>query len=408
MNFETTQEAFNYWNGKTIEEIETRASEIKLMVETDPEADISVLSVEVDGLKQAKENKEAKVDEQEERSRLSSILNFNPITGTSANKGEKETMNENVIATPEYRSAFLKTMLGRELNKDEQRAMNQMQMEQRAANTSSDVGAVLPTETLNEVIRKARDEGGLLAEARSFNMPANIALPIGNALSKAEWHTEGTTVEGEQAQLTSVKFENNELVKVFSISNKVAKTSISAFEQYITDELVASIMEALGQSLASGNGTAGQGQGLGGVTITNTATLSATPKYTEFTAAIAQLKRGYAKGAKFAMNNATLFNKVYGVVDNNNRPIFIQDAQNEAVGKILGYPVVIDDFIEDDVIYFGNFSQHLGYNLVDGISLEKSTESSFKQNLVDYKASAVADTKVILPEAFVKLSVPQG
>lgn len=408
MNFETTQEAFNYWNVKTIEEIETRASEIKLMVETDPEADISVLSVEVDGLKQAKENKEAKVDEQEERSRLSSILNFNPITGTSVNKGEKETMNENVIATPEYRSAFLKTMLGRELNKDEQRAMNQMQMEQRAANTSGDVGAVLPTETLNEVIRKARDEGGLLAEARSFNMPANIALPIGNALSKAEWHTEGTTVEGEQAQLTSVKFENNELVKVFSISNKVAKTSISAFEQYITDELVASIMEALGQSLASGNGTAGQGQGLGGVTITNTATLSATPKYTEFTAAIAQLKRGYAKGAKFAMNNATLFNKVYGVVDNNNRPIFIQDAQNEAVGKILGYPVVIDDFIEDDVIYFGNFSQHLGYNLVDGISLEKSTESSFKQNLVDYKASAVADTKVILPEAFVKLSVPQG
>lgn len=408
MNFETTQEAFNYWNGKTIEEIETRASEIKLMVDTDPEADISVLSVEADGLKQAKENKEAKVNEQEERSRLSSILNFNPITGTSANKGEKETMNENVIATPEYRSAFLKTMLGRELNKDEQRAMNQMQMEQRAANTSGDVGAVLPTETLNEVIRKARDEGGLLAEARSFNMPANIALPIGNALSKAEWHTEGTTVEGEQAQLTSVKFENNELVKVFSISNKVAKTSISAFEQYITDELVASIMEALGQSLASGNGTAGQGQGLGGVTITNTATLSATPKYTEFTAAIAQLKRGYAKGAKFAMNNATLFNKVYGVVDNNNRPIFIQDAQNEAVGKILGYPVVIDDFIEDDVIYFGNFSQHLGYNLVDGISLEKSTESSFKQNLVDYKASAVADTKVILPEAFVKLSVPQG
>lgn len=408
MNFETTQEAFNYWNGKTIEEIETRASEIKLMVETDPEADISVLSVEVDGLKQAKENKEAKVDEQEERSRLSSILNFNPITGTSANKGEKETMNENVIATPEYRSAFLKTMLGRELNKDEQRAMNQMQMEQRAANTSGDVGAVLPTETLNEVIRKARDEGGLLAEARSFNMPANIALPIGNALSKAEWHAEGATVEGEKAQLASVKFENNELVKVFSISNKVAKTSISAFEQYITDELVASIMEALGQSLASGNGTAGQGQGLGGVTITNTATLSATPKYTEFTAAIAQLKRGYAKGAKFAMNNATLFNKVYGVVDNNNRPIFIQDAQNEAVGKILGYPVVIDDFIEDDVIYFGNFSQHLGYNLVDGISLEKSTESSFKQNLVDYKASAVADTKVILPEAFVKLSVPQG
>jgi HK97 family phage major capsid protein len=38
-------------------------------------------------------------------------------------------------------------------------------------------------------------------------------------------------------------------------------------------------------------------------------------------AAVAKLKRGYANGAKWAMNNATLYNRFYGLVDENKRPI---------------------------------------------------------------------------------------
>ncbi|KMJ56448.1 hypothetical protein AB685_21930 [Bacillus sp. LL01] len=119
------------------------------------------------------------------------------------------------------------------------------------------------------------------------------------------------------------------------------------------------------------------------------------------------LKRGYATGAKFAMNNATLYNKVYSLVDGNNRPIFIADPKNESIGRILGKEVVIDDNIADDTIILGNFN-YMGYNMPQGLMIEVSRESSFKSGLIDYRAMAIADTKPLVKEAFVKLSAPAG
>ena len=89
--------------------------------------------------------------------------------------------------------------------------------------------------------------------------------------------------------------------------------------------------------------------------------------------------------------------------DNNKRPIFIADPKNESVGKILGFDIVIDDNIDDNVAYLGNYSKYLGYNMPMGISLESSRESSFKSGLIDYRAMAIADCKPLISEAFVKL-----
>ena len=89
--------------------------------------------------------------------------------------------------------------------------------------------------------------------------------------------------------------------------------------------------------------------------------------------------------------------------DNNKRPIFIADPKNESVGKILGFDIVFDDNIDDNVAYLGNYSKYLGYNMPMGISLESSRESSFKSGLIDYRAMAIADCKPLISEAFVKL-----
>ena len=90
-------------------------------------------------------------------------------------------------------------------------------------------------------------------------------------------------------------------------------------------------------------------------------------------------------------------------MDNNKRPVIIQDTQTDKVGKILGFEVFVDDYIPDDTIYFGNF-QYKGYNMVDGIAVEASTQSSFKSGRIDYRGMCIADCKPIVTEAFVKLS----
>ncbi|PEU78338.1 phage major capsid protein, partial [Bacillus cereus] len=87
----------------------------------------------------------------------------------------------------------------------------------------------------------------------------------------------------------------------------------------------------------------------------------------------------------------------------NNRPIFIADPKNESVGYILGKEVVIDDNLTDGTIILGNLN-YMGYNMPQGIMIEVSRESSFKSGLIDYRAMAIADTKPLVSEAFIKLS----
>jgi len=408
MKFKSIQEAFNHYMNSSIEEIEKRAKEIKLIVDTDPNADIASLNIELEGLKQAKENIEQRSQKPAQQ--------FNPITGASfINNGSYEAREGDVFASAEYRSAFFKHLLGKELTSVEEaafkRAMDIVKAERRADqfNTVTSAAAVLPTTTLNEVISKARKMGGLLSVCRSFNLPTKIAVPVGTPATKASWHTEGQAVESEKNTVATVSFNGYEILKVFSISAAAKRMSIDAFESYIIDELNACVMECIADALVNGTGS-GQGTGLESITWTATGNNKnaveyangSTPDYADFVATMALLKRGYSQGAKWAMNNATLYTHVYGIVDSNGRPIFIADPKNESIGYILGREVVIDDNIADGDIYLGNFN-YMGYNLAEGIVIEVSRESSFRSGLIDYRALAIADCKPIVTEAFVKL-----
>lgn len=400
--FNTVQEAFNHYRNSSLEEIETRAAQIKGTIDNDPNADVTKLNIEIEGLNQAKQNIQDKSNEATEQ------RSFNPITNMNFTR-QNEVPKENIFGSNEYRSAFFKTMLGQKLSDVEQRtfnrAMEQQDIEHRADSfaSSSNSSAVLPEQTLNEVIKKARTQGGLIAHVRNFNMPTKIRIPIGTPTDRAMWHTEGEYVEAEKPDTAFVQFEGNEILKVFSISVKAKTMSISAFESYLVEELTNAVVETIDYALINGTGV-NQGEGiLTGITWNAANSFDMTGQYTDFAKALALLKRGYSAGAKFAMSNATLYNTVYSVMDNNNRPIFITDAQNETVGHILGKEVIIDDNIEDGTIILGDFN-YMGYNLPEGVMLEQSRESSFRSGLVDYRAMAIADTRVLVDEAFVKLS----
>lgn len=403
MKFTSVQEAFNYYRNYDVKDIEKRATEIGNIIDTDPNADIESLNIELDGLKEAKKNIETRAAA---RSKANA---FNPITGMNFNNNKVELPEgEEIFATKEYRSAFFKSLLGRKLTDVEQRAFNQAMAETRADafNTTTNAAAVLPTVTLNEVIVKARKKGGVLARCRNFNLPVNIRVPIATPSNKAAWHAEGDAVETEKANPAYVSFGGYEIIKIFSISAATQRMSIAAFESYLVDELVNSVMATIEDSVINGEGST-EGTGLETITWTKDTNAIEYSKangvaYTDFTAALALLKRGYGANAKFAMNNATLYKSVYGIVDQNDRPIFIQDPKNEAIGYILGKEVVIDDNIADGDIYLGNFS-YMGYNIPQGILIEVSRESSFKSGLIDYRALAIADTKPLVEEAFIKL-----
>lgn len=408
MKFTTVQEAFNFYADKTPEDIEKRSSEIKNLINTDPTADVDALNIEIQGMRQAKDNMNDRTGKQRETQKRSALDMLNVISGSRVNGPATTLTAENVLDSAEYRSAFCKNFLGQRLNAQEQEAFNLARTNQRASvfGNLSDSAAVVPTQMLNEIISKARDEGGLLAACRAFNIPSNISVPVGTPGTVAAWHTEGATVDTEKVAPTSVIFNGYELMKIFSLSVAAQTMSISAFESYITDELNSCIMRAIDSSAVTGTGT-NQPKGIDKITFgaanSLTYTHGAKPTYDSFTDMMGKLKRGYSAGASWAMNNATLYTHVYGLKDGNGRPIFIQDPKTEGIGYILGKPVIIDDNISDGVIYLGNFSYY-GYNIPSGIVIEADRSSSFKQGLIDFRAMAVCDAKPIVEEAFCKLS----
>ena len=160
-------------------------------------------------------------------------------------------------------------------------------------------------------------------------------------------------------------------------------------------------METIEDALVNGTGN-GQGTGILTAFDSDNTVTASSDNYLMLLHSIAKLKRGYSNGAKFAMNNKTLWTQIYKIRDLDSRPLFITDLQNETIGRLLGYSVVIDDYLPDDTVIFGNFS-YMAYNLPSGIVIESSRESSFKSALIDYRALAIADCKPILKDSFVKL-----
>ncbi|MBU4439756.1 MAG: phage major capsid protein, partial [Acetobacterium sp.] len=268
MKFNTAAESFNHYRNSSIQDIETRAAQIKNIIETDSTADVAALNIEIMGLNQAKEN----IMENQKKTEKEVRGQFNPITGGSfETRASQEALEGDVFNSKEYRSAFFKTLLGQQLTTFETAAFNRAQdvqkMEHRADafNTATSSAAVLPTETLNEIVSKARTMGGFVSEARNFNIPTKVSVPVGTPGTKAGVHVEGAVVESEKNTVVNVSFDGFEIMKVFSISVKAKRMSISAFETYMIEELTNSVMECIADWMINGPGTT-EGSGLETIT----------------------------------------------------------------------------------------------------------------------------------------------
>ncbi|GHU95340.1 hypothetical protein FACS1894208_08000 [Clostridia bacterium] len=346
-------------------------------------------------------NVQARNHSQSDAQKGSEIM-FNPITA-SLEKGVQQT---DTHATPEYRAAFYKSLLGQELTDGENRAMTQAKAEHRADsfNTLSNSAAVVPAQTLNEIISQGHGNNGLFNEIRLFNVPANLSVPIGTPTDAAQWHVEGQATDRKNVTTTAVTFAAFELIKVLSMSAAARRMTVSAFENFITAELKASVVDAIGAAIVSGTGT-GQPSGLLTGITWNTANTITTEAITgdNLLQAIAKLNPAYTGGAKFAMSTATLFSNIYPLKDSDGAYIFT-NTESGGQHRLFGFSIVLDDNLPADTIIFGNF-RYYGVNIPQGVAVEVSRESGFTSGLIDYRALTIADGKPIVPAAFVKVEV---
>lgn len=375
-------------------------------IRTQLEGDEQLTDAQIDDLEAEAGELRAELANIERRSQLANGINadepetrgvpVNPVLGTTPAAGGDDDPTEERRAAdlPEYRSGYFKRLLGRSLSGTESRAI-----------ASSDVPGVIPTDTENKIITKAKQIAPMLDEITLLHVPGNITISVESDVSEAELHTENTTANVSDDGLITVHLGGYELIKVVRISETVRTMSISAFEAWIVDIISRGLALKAERFIVAGTGS-NQPHGMKYARTWTDGTsgrawAGAALADVDLTTAIGLLASIFDSNAKFFMNKRTFWNNVAPIRDDSKAPIVKEDGNGNYL--IHGYPVKMSDMYSDGEIYLGD-AKYIYGNLAEGFTIKSSEHSGFTANAIDFRGTAIFDCDVAVPEAFVKIA----
>jgi HK97 family phage major capsid protein len=378
-----------------LSEIEARKLEIRELLSSDADIDMEAIDTEIRALEQEK-------SDIEKRQALAGQINVGQVQATPIVKPQIEERGldkmekEQLLASVEYRTAFFKHLQNKPLTEVEQRALT---------TASGSAGAAVPTQTLNQIIDKLRQTSALYDRITVSFVPGNLSLVVANAKNAANWKVEGANGTAQDDTVGVLTLGGYELIKLVEISAAASVMTIDAFESYISGEIGRQLSIAIENAIVNGDGTGEPTGILAGITwgAGNSTDYSAVNDlYDTFMDGLALLPTAYHNNAIFVMNRKTLFGGVRKVKGNDGQPIFAYNPQDSASMTVMGYPMVLNDYVPDDTILLGDFSKYY-FNFSQAPTIESSREAGFASGKTVFRGLAVADGKPALAEAFVKI-----
>ena len=381
---------------KRMNEIIARKAELRSMLEGSGEVDLDAITTELRDL-------DTEYKGLEKRKQTIEGINAgtipateipNPVTARSADAFDQDK---------EYRSAWLKTLQGKALTDNEQRAYS------TAANSAL---PAIPESTANEIIKKMYEVAPILQRCKIFHVPGNFKFAVEGANADAAIHQENAAITVAADNLGSVSLTGYEIVKLVKASRATVNMTIAAFESYIVEIIAEAIARKIENFIFVGTGSnqpggvAQGGKGANGAYTAGTDMVE-TAAVTEanITAVYGMLASGYERNAVWAMSKATFFADFYALM-NKSKNNLIEFANGKYY--IMGCEVYFTGSLAAGVSYLGDFSYIVG-NYSQDIAVVKSEHSGLATNSVDYLGSCVFDSKAIAGlGAFVKLVKKAG
>lgn len=378
---------------KRMAEINARKQEIrKLLLEGNEQVDLDKLEAELNSLEQEEQELRRR---QEMASKIQAGAVQTRTVAVMSQVASAPKTAEELVASPEYRSTYLKWLQGRDLTDAEQRALT----------TAADsAGPAVPTQTLNMIIDKMRQTSALFPRVNVSYVPGNLSIVVANAKNAATWKPEGLDGTPADDTVVNVTLAGYELIKLVEISAAAQAMTIDAFEAYIASEIGRQMAIAIENAILNGSGSGEPTGILSGITwdANNSTTWDTAVDYDHLVDGLALLPTMYHNNAVFVMNRKMLFGGIRKIKTSDKQPIFAYNPQDRAAMTILGYPVILDDYMPDDTILLGDFSYYY-LNFAQAPTIDVSREAGFKSGKVTYRGLAVADGKPALAEAFVKI-----
>ena len=355
-------------------EIDSRLSEIKKSLES-KEGNIEELVKEAEELRNEKNG--FAIAEEERKQALEKIAEETTVV----EEEREEERKMYTVDSPEYRSAFLKNLMGKELTAEER---------------SVDLSGALPTSTANKVV-SIIEKSPLLSKVEISRIAGNLAIPTESASDAASW---GSTGAASNDTVGTTQLYAYQLIKTISVPGTVKAGAIDAFEDYIVRRLAEKIRKALESAVINGDGS-GKATGIKTTvnTLTGTFTKAAFAKADLFKI-MGALGGDYQDDAIFIMPSKVYYGEVAAVVGLND---YANLASGANTAKLMGKDVVLTEnaVISDaDYIFYGDPKKYF-INFSEDINVKKDESVGFASNSVMYRGVAVCDGKLADANAFV-------
>ena len=305
---------------------------------------------------------------------------------------EKRTYD---ASSPEYRSAWLKTMAQR----NGVFTLGELTEEERTTytHTTANTGAVVPTVTMTRIIELVESNYPIYADAtksamvQGFQIPRHSAIAAGDAAAT----NEGAANNDEQDTFNYLPLAGVEIKKHVVISRKMKWQSIDAFEDWI----VAHIAERIGVAKET-RILAQLVDATYGIANANIAT------GVEASDANIRAKLGLVRGTgnKVLYANAyTIWNIIAGINDGAGNKAFIPSPQADPVvkGVVYGYTVKEDNNLSDKVILAGAPSKILA-NDFEELFINRGIEPRTLEEIIT--GYSLFDAGLENPLSFVKVT----
>lgn len=365
-----------------------------LEIEVRDATDIEVVNKGIEEKKGLLERK-AELEALEARKQTAKDLNDGIIEGRKIdfmNPQEEKKMEVRYdAASKEYRSAFLKNLVGGEMTVEERAAFT---------HTTANTPNVLPTTMLNQIWDLVSKQHSIMGDIKIFRTGTILEVVKHTAIAagKAAVTAQGVAnADDEQNTFVKVTLSGKDFSKHVVLSYAMKAMSIDALESYLISEISANIGEALADdtiaTILAGT-AAGNKVNTAGVKVVT---------YKEVAALFGKLKN--VSNRVVYVNNATFYNYIVSIEDTTGRPIFQPTMQDGAMGVILGAQIKIEESCADNVIYVGD-PQMVVMNMVQDILIEQ--DKDVKTHTHIYAGYARAESALLNDTSFAVLTVKQA
>jgi len=371
-----------------LHQIEERSGEIHTAVETAEHDELEKLSAEITEMEERKAAllaEKAELEAKEEEARSFDESKATEIELPKAVMPEQEERKMFDVNTVEYRNAWVKRLIGREMNEEERAALGA-------------AGAVIPTMTVNAVWDKLVKPAELLGKVDVSQFPTYVRFPRATTNNAATSQAVGGTITESSDVVGYIDLVPNEYVKLLTVGADIDHMAVEAVHDWIVDNLVSNIRYAINKDILVGTGT----NSLKGITTSVAAdatALPATVTKASILKIMAALGGNYQEGAVWIMTPKMFFEDIMSLTALNDYVI-----QNGFGYKLFGHDVILMSealVSTKETIFYGDPKAYK-VNIFKALEV-KQFETATSTNL-QFRGATMADGELLDTNAFVRFA----